>query len=362
MFYERAFAHHSPRHANAWLKLHTRGRCPNTQDAVDERAADLKAYISGGAEQVNEGTGTKDNPMAMPVGTVPLSEFRTHGYVTAAFPTLFPFGYGSYTDRRAQKLSWQQWSQHLINYHDGRFARHERFRYFLLNSHERELANRQAGLCVRNEKMNLTVGDVRQLSKEKHAEITRSVDKYGVSLRNTPAFFQERRKELECMVEQVGDPHVWATNSHADTHCPLLARFIKDWAEDDFKRADCSESERATAFAAADAQRAAHHAADKRYEDAQKAAKLDPTCASAAVAAKAEADAALAAATVASIAALKCKDGVSAHNDPFDAGIADDAHEQAARRVRNLKAYPHLAALFFHLKTEATARWAAGWQ
>ena len=32
------------------------------------------------------------------------------------------------------------------------------------------------------------------------------------------------------MIEQVGDPTVFATNSHADTHCPYLHTYILEWA------------------------------------------------------------------------------------------------------------------------------------
>lgn len=53
----------------------------------------------------------------------------------------------------------------------------------------------------------------------------------GFSARNTPQFFKQRRHELQAMVQQLGDPHVFATNSHADTHCPYLHRFIKQGAQ-----------------------------------------------------------------------------------------------------------------------------------
>ena len=74
-------------------------------------------------------------------------------------------GFGSFADARKEDLSWTQWSQHLMHYYDGRFADHARFRYFLLNTHERELANKQANLFVQDNEKYLSVGDVRNLSK-----------------------------------------------------------------------------------------------------------------------------------------------------------------------------------------------------
>ena len=105
------------------------------------------------------------------------------------------------------KVSWTQWSQHLSHYYDGRFATHERFRYFQLNTHEREVANEKASLCVRNERLleHLTVGDLRTLSEQSKEEITRKVEVYAATLRNTPAFFRNRKRELKAMIAELGD-------------------------------------------------------------------------------------------------------------------------------------------------------------
>ena len=76
--------------------------------------------------------------------------------------------------------------------------------------------------------------------------------KLGATLRNTPPFFTKRRQELQSMCQQLGDPHVFATSSHADTYCPYLARFIVAWAgvqpgtatrQDDNVESDMEEEE-----------------------------------------------------------------------------------------------------------------------
>ena len=248
-------------------------------EPVQERADELSAAI--------EGNGTQAHPYAVPRGKVPISEFGASNYTTAAFPTLFPFGRGDFSEPRAVALSWTQYSQHLMNYHDGRFARHDRFRYFMLNTHERQRAHEQAGLCIKEHKLKLSVGDVRQMSRKEKELIAQRVERYGATLRNTPGFFRLRRNELEAMIEQLGDPHVFATNSHADTYCPELQRFIKAWAQEDFAKAT---------------------------PDGRPA-------------------------------------GCSAGFDLDDPGLLSEK-EKSRRRIRNLKTYPHLVALFFHLKME----------
>ena len=75
-----------------------------------------------------------------------------------------------------------------------------------------------------------TVGQVRALSSADKKEVAKSLFKTGAHLRNSPSFFDKRKKELYAMCDQLGDPHVFATNSHADTYCPYVARFVMAWA------------------------------------------------------------------------------------------------------------------------------------
>ena len=234
-------------------------------DPAERRAAALKQQL-----------GTAGAPFVQQLesGRVPISEFSTRGYETLAFPTLFPFGKGYFAERRDHDLSFSQYSRHLSYYYDGRFAQHGRFPYFLLNTHERQVANEQAGVAVTEAKDNATVGDVRNLSKESKKAVAKKISKFSSHLRNSPGFFDKRKKELLFMCDQLGDPHAFATNSHADTYCPYLARFVMTWAG-------------------------------------------VPT------------------------------DG---EKDPFAAGLSD--HQRYQRRQALVREYPHLAAYFFHLKTE----------
>ena len=58
------------------------------------------------------------------------------GYIPCAFPKLFPFGAGDYhADRRGLcgKPDFAKWGRYVLLWHDGRFMRHTRFRYWLLD-------------------------------------------------------------------------------------------------------------------------------------------------------------------------------------------------------------------------------------
>ena len=119
----------------------------------------------------------------------------------------------------------------LTNYYDGRFARHQRFPYFILNTHSRIQANNAARFFVHDHNASepKTIGDLRDLSKDKKSEIFRQLQNRGHNLTNSTPFWAKRRRELFAMCEQLGAPHVFATTSHADSFCPYRARFIGTW-------------------------------------------------------------------------------------------------------------------------------------
>ena len=61
----------------------------------------------------------------------------TPGYIACAFPTLFPFGTGGYHASRGAakcRFDFATWGKHALQRHDQRFMRHNRFRYFFLNT------------------------------------------------------------------------------------------------------------------------------------------------------------------------------------------------------------------------------------
>lgn len=70
-------------------------------------------------------------------GENPLNEFQCEGYITCAFPVLFPTGAAEFLAARLHYATIGAYFKHLMLYDDGRFARHCRFRYFALNTEMR---------------------------------------------------------------------------------------------------------------------------------------------------------------------------------------------------------------------------------
>lgn len=80
--------------------------------------------------------------------SVPINEFTCDGYICRAFPTLFPTGKGDLRDSRVCKVSNSEYFKFLMMYHDGRFAKHPRFRFFAFNSMMRWTALQNGSICI----------------------------------------------------------------------------------------------------------------------------------------------------------------------------------------------------------------------
>ena len=76
----------------------------------------------------------------------------------------------------------------------------------------------------------MTVDDILDLNAKSMKDMATEICSFTASVKNSPAFYKSRRKELQTMIEQLGDPSIFGTHSHADTYCPYLADYIVTWA------------------------------------------------------------------------------------------------------------------------------------
>ncbi|CZR49932.1 uncharacterized protein FPRO_16137 [Fusarium proliferatum ET1] len=67
------------------------------------------------------------------IRSTPLNEFnRSQALLSLAFPTLFPTGEGDFIEPRQRSVTYSDYIERLMKFHDGRFARHPRFPYVAL--------------------------------------------------------------------------------------------------------------------------------------------------------------------------------------------------------------------------------------
>ena len=162
------------------------------------------------------------------IGGVPLNEFTTEGYFTCAFPTLFPTGAGDFLGQRPVQVTIGNYFKHLMQYNDGRFARHPRFRFFALNTEMRHRALQTGRVYVRQHPGDgqLSLDELRDMVGRQGEAFSSRVLHYASSLRGTRQYWQRQRSRLLSMVDTLGLPTIFFTHSGADLQWPELARLI----------------------------------------------------------------------------------------------------------------------------------------
>ncbi|KAE8739231.1 hypothetical protein FOCC_FOCC015271 [Frankliniella occidentalis] len=163
------------------------------------------------------------------IGANAVNEFTTEGYISMCFPCLFPHGAADLRQGRPlKKLNPAEYFQFLIEYGDGRFARHKTFRFFALNSLMRWTSLTNGRVFVRNNPTfrNMTAQDLRQQLRQDRENTLKGALFYGSKVKGTRPFWQARTGELLDMVDQLKTPTLFMTLSAADLHWPDLFRIL----------------------------------------------------------------------------------------------------------------------------------------
>ena len=118
--------------------------------------------------------------------------------------------------------------KHLILYHDQRFAKHPRFRYFALNTQMRHRTLQTGRIYVRQNPHDghLSVEELREMVTHDSDALSNRILHFGANLRGTRQFWQKQKNRLTCMIDTLGLPTVFFTLSAADLQWPELADLL----------------------------------------------------------------------------------------------------------------------------------------
>ena len=136
----------------------------------------------------------------------------TPGYIAMAFPKLFPHGTGDFHSDQGGRtavnsshrlLTFSQWGRFVMTWHDGRFARHTRFRYWLLDTSLRAMAPSMQHTFL---KTHAAAKDYTLQDLEDRAKRRDLVQQMSTSTSRLPGSVGERRnmrQKLDGMVNQI---------------------------------------------------------------------------------------------------------------------------------------------------------------
>ncbi|XP_078350740.1 uncharacterized protein LOC144635515 [Oculina patagonica] len=167
----------------------------------------------------------------------PASEFTTPFFFTMAFPCLFPYGKGDYhINRQVTCPSLHEWAEHLLWYEDGRFARHKVWKFVVHNMILRKRALEQSRFFVDQQlgDPQITVADLQERLARGDTSFTNKLLYFGATLRGTTQYWQQRRRELRALVENMvnekrGLPSFFMTGSCAEFYFPPLRRLLEQY-------------------------------------------------------------------------------------------------------------------------------------
>jgi hypothetical protein len=136
--------------------LFSAGFAPNMQDRMTEEDHLRQAALQG------------DEPVILTMPSMhgtPISEHAGHHIAIDAFPNLFPTGKADIAAERDEKVEMKDWASHLMKLKGGHFAKHPRFRYWVLNTIMRQNSRTSSNwyLHTNKEDRDLTVEDIREM-------------------------------------------------------------------------------------------------------------------------------------------------------------------------------------------------------
>jgi hypothetical protein len=117
------------------------------------------------AESLKGLVNDKDPPLRWPqTSDSPIHEFTSVGYIAQCFPALYPHGSSDFLEPRIRKVYPQEYFHHLFRYVDGRFAKHNTWRYFALNSVMRWSALTEGSVYYNQRRNSIppTISELRQ--------------------------------------------------------------------------------------------------------------------------------------------------------------------------------------------------------
>ncbi|KAF5578398.1 ATP-dependent DNA helicase PIF1 [Fusarium pseudoanthophilum] len=199
----------------------------------------LRTRLQGGRQTDDfpvEAAPGHEPQLEMPhIRNTPLNEFnRSQALLSLAFPTLYPTGEGDFVEPRQRSVTYSDYIERLMKFHDGRFAKHPRFPYVAFNTLMRQQVNQRSSFYVKKDGTRAEI-DIPQLRAAFDSDtpeakaLLNSVVRYSGSLRGTRPFWGGRRHQLEAYVHGLGCPGIFLTFSAADLHWESLHRHMPEY-------------------------------------------------------------------------------------------------------------------------------------
>jgi ATP-dependent DNA helicase PIF1 len=207
--------------------------------AAESDLEQLRSQVMGNSQRHPEQVPLRANLEMPAIRRTPLSEFnRSQAMLSLAFPSIFPNGEAEFVSPRQRTIDFSQYLEHAMKWHDGRFARHPRFRFVVFNKLMRGQVNQRSAYYMKMPgsatRQTISVEDLREAFSSDSPEaksLLNSIVRYSASLRGTRPFWMGRRHQLEAYCHALGCPAAFITLSPADIHWDSQQRLMPRYGE-----------------------------------------------------------------------------------------------------------------------------------
>jgi ATP-dependent DNA helicase PIF1 len=187
---------------------------------------------------LEEITGRRPPPAGLPAPSIrrtPIDEASGRELILSlAFPTLYPTGQADLNTPRLRNVPLKDYARHLLCWHDMRFARHARWRFFVFNMYMRQKARSTAHFYVSR------TSYIKDLTREEltdalntDANLLPQIVRQGALLPGTRPFWRNRSGSLQAharFLSRSAAP-VFVTFSCADMQWHDLQRHLPQFAD-----------------------------------------------------------------------------------------------------------------------------------
>ena len=175
------------------------------------------------------------NLPAPSIRSTPIDEASGKDRIFAmAFPTLYPTGQADFNTPRLRNVDLNDYAQHLMRFHDGRFGRHPRWRFFVFNILMRRKANSSARFYVSK------ASGLKDMTRDELTDalladegLLRQIVRQGSHLNGTRPFWRNKSNGLQAQARFLS-PHtspVFVTFSAADMQWQDLHRHFPGFSD-----------------------------------------------------------------------------------------------------------------------------------
>ena len=165
----------------------------------------------------------------------PVSELKTPGFFSMAYPTVFINASCDFTAPRLVKIPFKEYIEHIYYCVDNRVSTHPFLKFFLMNLQLRMQALQQGRYVVAQQlnDAHLTIPELRENLRNEDESVPRKIISMATNFVNTDPYWREQKRKLDALTffhrKEYGDlPAYFDTNSCAEYHwTPLHELLIK---------------------------------------------------------------------------------------------------------------------------------------